>query len=97
MDIHRPSSTLSIDRKSSTATYYDDSTGILDDSILDGNIMSPTMSTATMFSPDTPWDDASFTAPFVDRTAAVSTNPFFEQNTNNPYRAVMPQQQQQQQ
>ena len=84
MDFHRPSSTLSVDRKPSTFSFDDNVT--LDSNILDTpSIMSPTNSTQGMFSPDTSlWED--FPAgPFADRTSTNSnTNPFFEQN-NNPF------------
>jgi len=92
LDFHRPSSQLSIDRK--PASFLDD----LDhneDSILDSSIMmSPVSadrrdsfgnSTAPIFSPQsTYWEE--FHAAPVDRTASVSTNPWFDQiNSNNPF------------
>jgi hypothetical protein len=84
MDFHRPSSTLSVDRKPSTFSFDDNVT--LDSNILDTpSIMSPTNSTQGMFSPDTSlWEDFP-TGPFADRTSTNNnTNPFFEQN-NNPF------------
>ncbi|OCL01839.1 hypothetical protein AOQ84DRAFT_305905 [Glonium stellatum] len=83
MDFHRPSSTLSIDRKPSTFSFDDNVT--LDSNILDTpSIMSPTNSTQGMFSPDTTlWED--FPAgPFADRSSNASNNPFFGQD-NNPF------------
>jgi hypothetical protein len=92
LDFHRPASQLSLDRKPSTFATFDE-TDQLDDSILDSSIMSPTtthrrdsfaQSTAPLFSPETnSWDD--FAATLPDRSAAISTNPFFEPHTNNPF------------
>jgi hypothetical protein len=77
MDFHRPSSTLSVDRKPSIFSLDDNST--LDSNILDTpGIMSPTTSNPGIFSPDTSlWDDFS-AGPFNPN------NPFYEQ-TNNPF------------
>ncbi|OCK80536.1 hypothetical protein K432DRAFT_297478 [Lepidopterella palustris CBS 459.81] len=83
MDFHRPSSTLSVDRKPSTFSFDDNVT--LDSNILDTpSIMSPTNSTQGMFSPDNSlWED--YPGPFVERTTNTNNNnPFFEQN-NNPF------------
>ncbi|KAF2199638.1 hypothetical protein GQ43DRAFT_433218 [Delitschia confertaspora ATCC 74209] len=95
MDFHRPSSTLSfVDRKPSVFSFDDNTT--LDSTILDTpSIMSPTTSNAGIFSPDTSqWDDFS-AGHFVDRTATSSVNPnnpFYEQQTNNPFARLPPNQ-----
>src|SRR4051812_46487106 len=86
VDFQRPSSTLSIDRKPSTFPFDDNVT--LDSGILDTpTMMSPTNSTAGLFSPDTTlWEDSYSNSTFHDRTPHVSTHSFFEQsNNNNPF------------
>lgn len=94
MDFHRPSSSISQDRKPS-AFAFDDST-TLDAHILDTPVlMSPSTSTQGMFSPDTSiWEDFSHQGQFIDRTATSSV---VNTNANNPFFAQQQQQQQQQQ
>lgn len=97
MDYHRPSSTLSfMDRKPSTFSFDDNAT--LDSNILETpTLMSPTTSTQGIFSPDTSqWEDYS-AGQFVDRTASSSvvhngTNPFFSEQSNNPFARLPPNQ-----
>ncbi|KAJ4341129.1 hypothetical protein N0V95_007322 [Ascochyta clinopodiicola] len=97
MDFHRPSSTLSSnDRKPATSAFAFDDAAILDTPTL----MSPTTSTQGIFSPDASiWEDFSH-AQFVDRTATSSVvnansnnnNPFFTEQSNNPFARLPPNQ-----
>ncbi|KAF1989620.1 hypothetical protein K402DRAFT_311122, partial [Aulographum hederae CBS 113979] len=92
LDYRRPSSQLSVDRK---PPHYLEDQDTSDDFF--GDIMSPNMagrrdsfaadSNGTMFSPQASmWD--TFAAP-VDRNLSISTtNPYYEQNSNNPFRGI---------
>lgn len=89
----------SIDRKPSAFSLDDNAT--LDCTILDTPLlMSPSTSTQAVFSPDTSsslWEDFS-QAHFVDRTPTSSVvntngnNPFFTEQSNNPFARLPPNQ-----
>lgn len=98
MDFHRPSSTLSSTGRKPNAFAFDDPQ-TLDAQILDTpTLMSPTTSTQGIFSPDASiWEDFS-QSQFVDRTATSSVvnanvnNPFFTEQSNNPFARLPPNQ-----
>ncbi|GME22234.1 Basic-leucine zipper (bZIP) transcription factor [Neofusicoccum parvum] len=69
------------------AAFFDDN-DFANDSLLDttASVMSPTTSAAGIFSPEANFFDSDYAAPaYLDRSANVSTNPFFQGNNNNPY------------
>ncbi|KAF4311217.1 Basic-leucine zipper (bZIP) transcription factor [Botryosphaeria dothidea] len=79
-------SRLSHDSKPAS-NFFDDN-DFANDSLLDNQttVMSPTTSAAGIFSPEASFFDNDFAAPaYLDRSANVSTNPFFQGNNNNPY------------
>lgn len=61
-----------------------DSKPFFDDN--DTTVMSPTTSAAGIFSPEANFFENDYQQPaYLDRSANVSTNPFFQGNNNNPY------------
>ncbi|OJD32924.1 bzip transcription factor [Diplodia corticola] len=87
MDFTTNTNTSRPSHDSKPASNFFDDNDFANDSLLDNQttVMSPTTSAAGIFSPEANFFDSDFAPAYLDRSANVSTNPFFQGSTNNPY------------